>query len=55
LRWFSIRLNDPEARIQALDPSRGSGNGKVSQEGMSFGNTSGGEIGRKSRDLSGIE
>jgi hypothetical protein len=32
LRWFSIKLNDPEARIQAFDPSKGSGNGKVSEE-----------------------
>jgi hypothetical protein len=32
LRWFSIKLNNPEARIQGFDPSKGPGNGKVSEE-----------------------
>jgi hypothetical protein len=32
LRWFSIKLNNPEVRIQAFHQSRGSGNGKVSEE-----------------------
>jgi hypothetical protein len=31
LRWFGMKLNNPEARIQVFDPSRGSGNGKVSE------------------------
>jgi hypothetical protein len=55
LRWFSIKLNNLEARIQVADPSRGSGNGKVSKERMSIGNTSGGERGRKPSDLSRTE
>jgi hypothetical protein len=52
LRWFSIKLDNPDVRIQAFDPSGGSGNGTVSEEIMSVGNTSGGERGRQSSDLS---
>jgi hypothetical protein len=48
-------LNTHEARIQVFDPNRRSGNGKVSEDWMSIGNTSGGERGRKSSDLSGTE
>jgi hypothetical protein len=31
LRWFGIKLSNPKARIQVFDPSRGSGNEKVSE------------------------
>jgi hypothetical protein len=48
-----VKLNNPEAIIQAFDPIRGSGDGKVSEERMSIGNMAGGEMGRKSSDLSG--
>jgi hypothetical protein len=40
-----IKLSDSEGRMQAFDPSRECGNGKVSEERMSIGNTYGGERG----------
>jgi hypothetical protein len=55
LRWFSTKLNNPTARIQAFDPSAGPRNGKKSEEWMLTGNASGRERGRKSSDLSGTD